>query len=147
MRSKIVAETHYDLGNDLFGSFLDPYKQYSCGFFQGTDDLEQAQQNKLALIAKKLDLQPGDHVLDIGCGWGGLARYAAENNGCKVTAVNISEQQLRHAREKCRGLSVDFLDRDYRSIEGRYDKVVSVGMFEHVGRKNYKRSCALCTAF
>ncbi|WP_084605020.1 cyclopropane fatty acyl phospholipid synthase [Desulfonatronum thioautotrophicum] len=138
MRSRIVAEHHYDLGIDLFGSFLDPYKQYSCGFFQNTDDLNQAQQNKLALIAKKLDLQPGDHVLDIGCGWGGLARYAAEHYNCNVTAVNISEQQLQHAKEKNRGLSVDFLNRDYRSIDGTYDKVVSVGMFEHVGRKNYQ---------
>lgn len=138
MRSKIVAEQHYDLGNDLFGSFLDPYKQYSCGFFQNTNDLNQAQRNKLALIAKKLELKPEDHVLDVGCGWGGLARYAAENHGCRVTAVNISEQQLQHARKKCQGLSVDFLDRDYRSINGKYDKVVSVGMFEHVGRKNYQ---------
>lgn len=138
MRSRIVAERHYDLGNDLFASFLDPYRQYSCGFFQDTNELNQAQQNKLALISKKLDLQPGDHVLDIGCGWGGLARYAAENCGCKVTAVNISEQQLQHARKECRDLSVKFLDRDYRSIDGKYDKAVSVGMFEHVGRKNYR---------
>jgi cyclopropane-fatty-acyl-phospholipid synthase len=136
-RSRIIAERHYDLGNDLFFSFLDTCKQYSCGFFQATDDLDQAQQNKLSLISKKLHLSPGDHVLDIGCGWGGLARYAAEKHGCRVTAVNISKQQLEYARKLCAGLPVELLNQDYRSIQGAFDKIVSVGMFEHVGRKNY----------
>ncbi|WP_187170439.1 cyclopropane fatty acyl phospholipid synthase [Salidesulfovibrio onnuriiensis] len=138
MRSRIIARRHYDLGNDLFFSFLDTRRQYSCGYFKGTDDLEQAQENKLELIAEKLQLRPGDTLLDIGCGWGGLARYMAEKRGCLVTAVNISREQLRHAREDCAGLPVSFLDGDYRAIDGRYDKVVSVGMFEHVGMKNYR---------
>lgn len=138
LRSRIVARRHYDLGNDLFFTFLDEYKQYSCGYFDGCDDLEEAQRNKLGLIAAKLGLGPGDRLLDIGCGWGGLARYVAENHDCHVTAVNISRRQLQHARRSCEGLPVRFLDQDYRSIEGRYDKVVSVGMFEHVGRRNYR---------
>lgn len=137
-RARIVAEHHYDLDNDLFHSFLDPYKQYSCGYYEDTDDLDQAQQNKLALIAEKLELNELDHVLDIGCGWGGFARFAAERYGCQVTAVNISKEQLRFAREFCAGLPVTFLDCDYRDIQGRFSKVVSVGMFEHVGGRNFR---------
>ncbi|MGA3084909.1 MAG: cyclopropane fatty acyl phospholipid synthase [Thermodesulfobacteriota bacterium] len=137
-RAKIVARRHYDLGNDLFFSFLDPYSQYSCAYFQGTDDLTEAQQKKLDLICRKIDLHTQDHVLDIGCGWGGFARYAAEHYGCEVTAVNISEEQIRHARESCKDLPVKILCQDYRKIEGRFDKIVSVGMFEHVGQKNYR---------
>ena len=137
-RARMIAERHYDLGNDLFASFLDPYNQYSCAHFQGTDDLEEAQRNKMARIAEKLAVAHGDRVLDVGCGWGGLARYLAEGHGCEVTAVNVSREQLRYAREFCAGLPVTFLDCDYRSIEGRFDKVVSVGMFEHVGSKNYR---------
>jgi len=137
-RAKIVARRHYDLGNDLFFSFLDPHNQYSCAYFQGTDDLTEAQQKKLDLICRKIDLHPQDHILDIGCGWGGFARYAAEHYGCEVTAINISEEQIRHARESCQDLPVKILCQDYRQIEGRFDKIVSVGMFEHVGRKNYR---------
>ena len=137
-RARMIAEHHYDLGNDLFHSFLDPYCQYSCAYFEGTEDLAQAQENKLALIAEKLNLTDTDRVLDIGCGWGGFARYAAGRYGCSVHAVNISREQLRFAREFCAGLPVTFLDCDYRAIEGRFDKIVSVGMFEHVGHKNYR---------
>lgn len=138
MRSRIIAERHYDLGNDLYFSFLDPYLQYSCAYFKDTDDLEEAQQKKLDLIAGKLDLKPSDSLMDIGSGWGGLARYMAENRGCEVTGVNISKEQLKHSREFCKDLPVNFLDQDYRNITGRYDKIVSVGMFEHVGQKNYR---------
>ncbi len=138
VRSRIIAERHYDLGNDLFFSFLDPNLQYSCAFFQDKDDLDQAQRNKMELIARKLDLAPEEHLLDIGCGWGGLARYAAENYGCQVTGVNISREQLSYAKKSCNGLPVRFIDQDYRSINEEYDKIVSVGMFEHVGRKNYR---------
>lgn len=137
-RARIVAKRHYDLGNDLFGSFLDPYRQYSCADFRDTGDLGEAQRSKMARIAEKLALAPGDRVLDVGCGWGGLARYLAERHGCEVTGVNVSREQLRYARDFCAGLPVTFLDRDYRSIEGKFDKVVSVGMFEHVGSKNYR---------
>jgi cyclopropane-fatty-acyl-phospholipid synthase len=138
-RSKIIAERHYDLDNDLFLSFLDPYNQYSCAYFGDTDDLSKAQQNKLDLICKKIGLNRNDHVLDIGCGWGGFARYAAEHYGCTVTAVNISREQLRFARESCKELPVNFIDCDYRDIKGTFDKIISIGMFEHVGHKNYRR--------
>jgi cyclopropane-fatty-acyl-phospholipid synthase len=138
-RSRIIAERHYNLDSHLFLSFLDPYNQYSCAYFKGTDDLAQAQQNKLEMICRKVGLRRSDHVLDIGCGWGGFARYAAEHYGCRVTAVNISREQLRYAADFCRGLPVEFLDCDYRDIRGGYDKIVSVGMFEHVGPRNYRR--------
>jgi cyclopropane-fatty-acyl-phospholipid synthase len=97
-RARIVADCHYNLDNDLFLAFLDPYNQYSCAYFKETDDLEQAQQNKLELICRKIELKKTDHVLDIGCGWGGFAKYAAEHYGCKVTAANVSTAQLRYAR-------------------------------------------------
>ena len=152
-RAKVVARRHYDLGNDLFLSFLDPYLQYSCAYFKdlpaGSDplaqpddevsrDLEQAQRAKMRLICEKLELRPGETLLDIGCGWGGLARFAAEEYGCAVTGVNISRRQIDFAREFCRGLPVDIVDLDYRLLDGTYDKIVSVGMFEHVGHKNYQ---------
>ncbi|MDO9559776.1 MAG: cyclopropane fatty acyl phospholipid synthase [Syntrophales bacterium] len=137
-RADIIARRHYNLDNDLFLSFLDPHNQYSCAYFQETDDLAQAQQKKLDLICRKVDLQPQDHVLDIGCGWGGFARYAAEHYGCTVTAVNISEEQIRFARESCENLPVKILCEDYRRIQGIFDKIVSIGMFEHVGQKNYR---------
>ncbi|MDX9821630.1 MAG: cyclopropane fatty acyl phospholipid synthase, partial [Syntrophales bacterium] len=137
-RAGIVARRHYDLGDDLFFSFLDPYNQYSCGYFLGTDDLAEAQRKKLELICRKVALKRGDHLLDIGCGWGGFARYAAERYGCTVTAVNISEKQVRFAREYCENLPVTILREDYRAVRGIFDKIVSIGMFEHVGWKNYR---------
>jgi cyclopropane-fatty-acyl-phospholipid synthase len=137
-RADIIARRHYDLGNDLFFSFLDPCNQYSSAYFQGTDDLTEAQRKKLDLICRKIDLQPRDHLLDIGAGWGGLACYAAEHYGCAVTAVNISGEQIRYARETCENLPVKILREDYRQIRGSFDKIVSVGMFEHVGKKNYR---------
>jgi cyclopropane-fatty-acyl-phospholipid synthase len=137
-RAAIVAHRHYDLDNDLFFSFLDPHNQYSCAYFQETDDLAQAQQKKLDLICRKVDLQTQDHVLDIGCGWGGFARFAAEHYGCSVTAINISEEQIRYARDSCGNLPVEIMHEDYRRIRGTFDKIVSIGMFEHVGRKNYR---------
>lgn len=137
-RSRIVAERHYDLDNDLFMSFLDPYNQYSCAYFEGTQDLNDAQIKKMDLICKKIRLCPSDHVLDIGCGWGGLAGYMAKRYGCNVTAVNISSEQIRHARDFCNNLPVNIVSSDYRDIQGTFDKIVSVGMFEHVGQKNYQ---------
>lgn len=137
-RARIAVKRHYDLGNDLFASFLDPYNQYSCAFFQETEALAEAQQKKLDLICRKLNLQPQDHVLDIGCGWGGFARYAVEHYGCTVTGINISEEQIRYAREYCKGLPVEILRQDYREVRGNFDKIASIGMFEHVGTKNYR---------
>lgn len=139
-KSRVVAEKHYDLGNDMFLSWLDGHNQYSCGYFAGTDDLDQAQRNKLELICRKIGLKPGDTVLDIGCGWGGFSRYAAERHGCSVTGVNISRNQVEHARRACSedGLDVSIECRDYRDLDTTFDKIVSVGMFEHVGLKNYR---------
>ncbi|MEJ5357872.1 MAG: cyclopropane fatty acyl phospholipid synthase [Desulfobacterales bacterium] len=137
-RARRVVDQHYERGNDLFLSFLDSYNQYSCAFFGEGDDLEEAQRRKMELICRKIDLQASDRLLDIGCGWGGFARYAAERSGCRVTAVNLSREQLTHAREFCRGLPVEGVETDYRDIEGVFDKIVSVGMFEHVGSKNYR---------
>lgn len=136
-KSTKVAKEHYDLGNDFYGAMLDPYRQYSCGYFTDTDDLATAQGQKLDLIARKLDLKPGDRVLDIGCGWGGLAKYLAEHHGCHVTGINISDEQIAFARAFTQGLPVEIVKRDYRDMEGQFDKIVSVGMFEHVGAKNY----------
>ncbi|HOK07934.1 MAG TPA: cyclopropane fatty acyl phospholipid synthase [Syntrophales bacterium] len=137
-RAHIIAQRHYDRDNDLFLSFLDPYNQYSCAYFQETDDLAEAQEKKLELLCRKLNLQAGNRVLDIGGGWGGLARHMAERHGCTVTSVNISGEQVRYARDFCRGLPVTVIQADYRQIGGTFDKIVSVGMFEHVGWRNYR---------
>jgi cyclopropane-fatty-acyl-phospholipid synthase len=137
-RAEIIAHRHYDLDNDLFLSFLDPNNQYSCAYFQGTDDLTEAQLKKLDLICRKLNLTAQDHVLDIGCGWGGFARYAAENYGCTITAVNVSDEQILFARKSCGNLPIQIMHEDYRCIQGTFDKIVSIGMFEHVGQKNYR---------
>jgi cyclopropane-fatty-acyl-phospholipid synthase len=137
-RAKKVAYEHYDLGNDLFSAFLDPYRQYSCAYFHDGESLEQAQINKMRLIAQKLNVAAGERVLDIGFGWGGLARFLAENYHCRVTGVNISSEQVAFAREFCSRADVEILERDYREVTGEFDKIVSVGMFEHVGARNYR---------
>jgi cyclopropane-fatty-acyl-phospholipid synthase len=136
--AKKSIEVHYDLGNDLYMSFLDPYNQYTCGYFENTDDLIEAQEKKLDLICRKLQLKKEDSVLDIGCGWGGFAKYAAEHYGCRVTGVSLSDEQIAYAKEFTKGLPVTILKQDYREMTGQFDKVVSVGMIEHVGYKNYR---------
>ena len=138
-RSRIVAQRHYDLGNDLFQSFLDPYLQYSCAWFKNGDGLDRAQENKLDLIRSKLELSERDTLLDIGCGWGGLVRNAVENSGCQAVGVNISREQIAFARNFCQGLDVEIRNQDYREIGDSFDKIVSVGMFEHVGPSNHRR--------
>lgn len=137
-RAWMVGEEHYDLGNDLFSLMLDPYMQYSCAYWKDAENLEQAQLHKLDLICRKLDLKPGMSVLDIGCGWGGLAEYAAKNYHVKVTGITISKEQQKLAMERCQGLDVKILLTDYRDIYDQFDRVVSIGMFEHVGPKNYE---------
>jgi cyclopropane-fatty-acyl-phospholipid synthase len=125
---------HYDVGNDFFALWLGERMQYSCAYFPtGTEDLDTAQQLKLEHICRKLRLQPGETLLDIGCGWGGLARYAAENYGVRVLGVTLSENQVAYAQERpVEGVSIQL--RDYRDLDEEYDKIVSVGMFEHIGR-------------
>jgi cyclopropane-fatty-acyl-phospholipid synthase len=137
--SKKVAKEHYDLGNDLYQSFLDPYNQYTCGYFENTDELNEAQEKKLDLICRKLQLKKDDKVLDIGCGWGGLAKYMAEHYGCHVSGISISDEQIVYAKEFTKNLPVEILKLDYRNTAGKFDKIVSIGMLEHVGYKNYRK--------
>jgi len=132
-----VGEQHYDAGNDIFAAMLDETMTYSCGYWREAENLDQAQLDKFALICRKLELKPGQRLLDIGCGWGGFARYAATHYGVSVVGVTVSEQQCIVARNRCKGLPVEIRLEDYRALTDRFDKVVSVGMFEHVGPKNY----------
>lgn len=136
-RSWIVGKEHYDIGNDLFALMLDPHMQYSCGYWRDAQTLDEAQNAKLKMICEKLQLQPGMRLLDIGCGWGGLAAYAARNYGVSVDGVTISREQQKLAQQRCEGLDVNILLQDYRDLNTGYDRIVSVGMFEHVGPKNY----------
>jgi cyclopropane-fatty-acyl-phospholipid synthase len=142
-RAAQVAEAHYDLSNDFFEQMLGPTMAYSCGYWRNATNLDQAQEDKHDLICRKLQITSHDRVLDIGCGWGAFARYAARKYGCHVTGITISERQRDYARQFCAGLPVDVLLHDYRDeslrAPGPFDKIVSVGMFEHVGRKNYRR--------
>jgi cyclopropane-fatty-acyl-phospholipid synthase len=137
-RARVVARQHYDLGNDFFAWMLDSRMQYTCGYWKHAATLEQAQEDKLRLVCDKLGLARGERILDLGCGWGAFARFAAERRGCRVTAVNISEEQVAFAREACRGLPVEVRKLDYRDVEGTYDRAVAIGLAEHVGYKNYR---------
>ncbi|MGB5248226.1 MAG: cyclopropane fatty acyl phospholipid synthase [Gammaproteobacteria bacterium] len=142
-RSMAVAEEHYNLDHRMYALFLGPWNQYTCCFFDRTTDLEQAEINKLEMICDKLELQRGERVLDIGCGWGGLAKYAASTRGCEVTGISLSSEQIDYAREFAAGLPVDIHQMDYRDLPrsgmAPFDKIVIVGMIEHVGHKNYPR--------
>jgi cyclopropane-fatty-acyl-phospholipid synthase len=142
-RAKRNIRRHYDLGNDFYSLWLDERMQYTCAFFPTPEaSLEQAQVAKLERVCRKIDLRPGERVIEAGCGWGGLALYMAERHGAKVRAFNISEEQVSFAREqaKRRGLSshVEFVLDDYRGASGQFDAFVSVGMLEHVGRTHYR---------
>ncbi|NBB78081.1 MAG: cyclopropane fatty acyl phospholipid synthase [Verrucomicrobia bacterium] len=137
-RSKRVAECHYNLGNRFYERMLGPSMQYTCGYWKEAADLTPAQEAKLDLVCRKLQLRPGDRVLELGGGWGGFARFAAKHYGCEVTVNNISESQVDYARESCRDLPVEVRLDDYRNASGCYDKVVSIGMCEHVGALNYE---------
>jgi cyclopropane-fatty-acyl-phospholipid synthase len=137
-RSRKVGRVHYDLSNEFFETMLDPNMQYSCALFAEGDDLTSAQLRKLGWICERLRLRPGLRLLDIGCGWGGLARYAARQHGCHVLGITISREQFRYAQRWSRGLDVEIQLRDYREVTGQFDRIVSVGMVEHVGYKNYR---------
>ena len=133
-----VGEHHYDKGNDLFKKMLDKRMIYSCGYWENANNLDEAQEAKLELCCKKLGLKKGMKVLDIGCGWGGFAKYAAEKYGVDVVGITISRQQAELAKEVCKGLKVDIRLQDYREIDEKFDAVISIGMFEHVGARNYR---------
>ena len=137
-RAYIVGEEHYDTGNDLFTLMLDSKMNYSCGYWKQAEKLDQAQEDKLDLICRKMQFEPGMRVLEIGCGWGGFAKYAAENYGVSVHGVTISKEQKKLAEDICKGLDVTFELKDYRELDEEYDRIVSIGMFEHVGYKNYR---------
>lgn len=132
-----VGKEHYDTGNDIFEHMLDDTMSYSCGYWKEAENLAQAQMNKLELACRKLELKPGETVLDIGCGWGSFAQYAAKNYEVEVLGITISREQQKLARDRCKGLPVSIELQDYRELRGQFDKVVSIGMFEHVGPKNY----------
>ena len=136
-----VGEEHYDIGNDLYEKMLDPRMVYSCGYWSGTpkaQNLAEAQDAKLDLICRKLGLKPGQTVLDVGCGWGSFLKFAAEKYGAKGVGITVSKEQAALAREKCKGLPIDIRFEDYRDTTGKFDHIISVGMFEHVGPKNYR---------
>ncbi|MBN1294735.1 MAG: cyclopropane fatty acyl phospholipid synthase [Candidatus Latescibacteria bacterium] len=133
-----IGEHHYNIGNDLYRHMLDPRMVYSCGYWDNVTNLDQAQEAKLDLICKKIGLKPGQKVLDIGCGWGSFARYAAERYNTEVTGITVSQEQVTLANELCYGLPVHIRLEDYRSLDKEFDHIISVGMFEHVGYKNYR---------
>ena len=147
-RSFTVGERHYDLGNDLYRAMLGQRLVYSCGYWHGRDgqpldDLDSAQEAKLDLVCRKLGLKPGMKVLDIGCGWGEALKFAAERYGISGVGVTVSREQAQYARELCAGLPIEIQLQDYRALGAgsdgaRFDRVFSLGMFEHVGVKNYR---------
>jgi cyclopropane-fatty-acyl-phospholipid synthase len=137
-RAKEVAVRHYDLGNDLYQAMLDPTLNYSCGYWKGARTLAEAQWNKMQLVCAKLLLKPGMRLLDIGCGWGALAIHAARHYGAEVVGITLSEPQRQYAEAAGQGLPVSFRLQDYRNLpDETFDRVVSIGMFEHVGRMNH----------
>ncbi|GAK60282.1 cyclopropane-fatty-acyl-phospholipid synthase [Candidatus Vecturithrix granuli] len=137
-RAYRIGKHHYDIGNRLYWYMLDHYMNYSCGYWENAKNLDEAQEAKLDLICRKLDLQPGMRLLDIGCGWGGMAKFAAERYQAKVIGITVSKKQAEFAKEFCKGLPVEIRLQDYRDLKETFDRVVSIGMFEHVGYKNYK---------
>ncbi len=145
-----VGRQHYDIGNDLYQIMLDERMIYSCGYWKNASTLAQAQENKLRLVAEKLNLQPGMQVLDIGCGWGGAADFMAREYGVTVDGITISRQQYEWARQHYQHPRLRYRLMDYRDLNGTYDAIYSIGMFEHVGPKNYvaffRKVCGLLTA-
>lgn len=137
-RATHVGEVAYDLGNDFFKKILDARMNYTCAYWKNVQTLDDAQVAKLELICRKLNLQPGQRVLDIGCGFGGFARYAAENYQVEVVGVTISKEQFKFAKQYCEHLPIDIRLQDYRDVKETFDHIVSIGMFEHVGYKNYQ---------
>lgn len=133
-----IAEHHYNLGNDLYAAMLDSRMVYTCAYWKDAKSLDAAQEAKLDLVCKKIDLKPGMSLLDIGCGWGGLARYAAEKYGARVVGVTVSSEQVELAQRLCKGLPVEIRLQDYRDVREKFDRIASVGCLEHVGPKNYR---------
>ena len=137
-RANQVGEQHYDLGNELYRAMLDSRLNYTCAYWKNAKTLDEAQENKLELVCGKINLKPGMAVLELGCGWGSFAKYAAEKYGAKVVGINISKEQVKLAKELCQGFPVEIRLQDYRDADGKYDAVISIGILEHVGYKNYR---------
>lgn len=137
-KAGVIGKRHYDLGNRLFRHMLDRRMNYSCALWDRARTLDEAQEHKLALISRKLGLRPGMTLLDIGCGWGGFAKWAAQNYHARVLGLTVSREQAEYARRDCRGLDVTIELQDYRELSGQFDRIVSIGMMEHVGVKNYR---------
>jgi len=139
-RSKAYAigKRHYDIGNNLFFIMLDKGLNYSCGYWKKAKTLDSAQEAKLDLICRKMGLRSGMKVLDIGCGWGGFAKYAAEKYGANIHGITVSREQVKFANKFCQGLDVKIELKDYRELKEKFDRIVSIGMFEHVGCRNYR---------
>lgn len=144
LRSKKVADVHYNLGNDLYEAMLGESMAYTCGYWKQATTLDQAQYDKYELICQKVQLKQGDKVLDLGCGFGGFSKHAAKHYGCEVVSVNISQEQVHYAKEICKGLPVSVYLSDYRDEKNynpqqqKFDKIISIGMCEHIGEKNYR---------
>jgi len=132
------AKYHYNIGNDLYSRMLDSEMAYSCAYWVKAKTLDQAQIDKFDLICRKLGLQPGMRLLDIGSGWGGFLRHAVKNYGVEATGISPADNQINLARERSKGLGITFIQQDYRDLKGQFDRIVSIGMMEHVGPKNYK---------
>ena len=133
-----IGEAHYDLGNDLYEAMLDKRMVYTGGYWKDAKTLDEAQEAKLDLVCRKIGLKEGDRILDIGCGWGSFAKFAAERYGATVVGITVSKEQAELARERCAGLPVEIRVQDYRDVREQFDHIVSLGMFEHVGVKNYR---------
>ncbi len=138
-RAKQNSEHHYNIGNDLYKNMLDKRLVYTCGYWAQADNLDKAQEDKLDLVCRKLGLKAGDKVMDIGSGWGSFAKFAAEKYGARVVGYNVSSEQVKLSRELCQGLPVEFKLQDYREANEKVDHIVSLGMIEHVGYKNYRQ--------
>ncbi|HQP09606.1 MAG TPA: cyclopropane fatty acyl phospholipid synthase, partial [Anaerolineaceae bacterium] len=132
-----VGIKHYDLGNDLFRAMLDKRLVYTCAYWKGAKNLDEAQEAKLDLVCRKIGAKPGMKILELGCGWGSFAKYAAEKYGVSVLGVTVSKEQVALGTELCKGLPVELRLQDYRDVTGTFDAVISIGVMEHVGYKNY----------
>ena len=132
-----VGEKHYDLGNDLYHAMLDKRLNYTCAYWKDAHNLDEAQEAKLELVCRKIGIRPGMRILELGCGWGAFAKYAAEKHGASVLGVTVSKEQVALGMQLCKGLPVELRLQDYREVSGTYDAVISIGVMEHVGYKNY----------
>ena len=137
LRSFKVGQHHYDIGNDLYRAMLDRRLTYTCGYWKNAKTLDEAQEAKLDLVCRKIGLKDGDHVLDIGCGWGSFLKFAVERYNVHGAGITVSEEQVKLARELCKNLPIEIKLEDYRKTQGQFNHIVSLGMFEHVGSRNY----------